>query len=1449
MKSRELFSSICTEGGLLPADLLERISAGDRDLGGLDEASYHLAPGERLNEAISRSWSRLVGSWAAFRRAKERLAQGEPGTTETRERWLLPLFQELGYGRLAPSKGATEIGRKSYPITHFWQHSPIHLVGCGIDLDRRTAGVAGAARSSPHSLVQEFLTRSDEHLWGIVSNGLRLRVLRDNASLTRQAYLEFDLEAMMEGEVFSDFVLLWLLCHQSRVEAEKPESCWLERWARAAQEQGTRVMEGLRNGVESAVKTLGSGFLSCPQNATLRERLRTGALTCQEYYRQILRLVYRLIFLLAAEDRGLVPDPDAEPGHRERYVRYYSTSRLRALAGRIRGTRHTDLYAGLRVAMDGFGNPEGLPDLALPALGSFLWSAEAVPDLCSASLPNRDLLEALRALTFTREGKVARNVDFKNLGSEELGSVYESLLELHPELNLDAASFELRTAGGHERKTTGSYYTPRSLISCLLDTALDPLLDQAAKKLDPEKAILSLKVCDPACGSGHFLLAAAHRIAKRLAAVRTADEEPSPEALRTALRDVIGRSLYGVDLNPMAVELCKVSLWLEALEPGKPLSFLDHHIKCGNSLLGATPALLAKGIPDAAFQPIEGDDKEFCKEWKRRNRTEREKRQEPLFDYEGMPWDRLGDLAASLAALDDLDDSRMQGVLEKERRYEEAVRSSGYLYGKLWADAWCAAFVWKKERAERLPYPVTEEVFRRIEKNPYSVDEWLRAEVKRLSEEYKFFHWHLEFPDVFQVPARDDETANPETGWGGGFDVVLGNPPWEHTELKEKEFFALRRPDIATAANAAVRKKMIAQLRWEDPSLYSDYLESIRKEDAIRHFSSDSDRYPLCGRGRTNTYAIFAELKRSICGPQGRVGCIVPSGIATDDTTKFFFQDLVEKRSLASLYDFENRDAIFPGVHRSYKFSLLTLSGRARPVRAGADFAFFLHDVDELRERERRFTLSAEDITLINPNTRTCPIFRSQLDAEITKAVYRRAPVLVREGRPGDNPWGVSFKQGLFNMANDSHLFRTRKELEAEGWTLEGNMFRRAENADPGRPQVYLPLYEAKMIHHFNHRFGDYADQPPDSSSTQLPDAPASRLADPFYRTLPRYWVPASAVEERLAGKWDRGWLLGWRDICRSTDERTVIASVIPRAGVGHTCPLFIIDGHRVGTAALLLANFCSCVFDFLARQKVGGTHLTYALLKQLPVLPPWIYDEPCPWAAAVSEDAPADGVHTPRPGRAARAEFGRGQGPGSPYPLPAAEPFSLAAEKGDPLFPDLAGCSYVSSSANRPLATGNLQPASAFCPVSSWLLPRVLELTYTAWDLEPFARDCGYEGPPFRWDEERRFLLRCELDAAFFYLYLGSEEEWAKNGAAELLSYFPTPRQAVEHILETFPIVKGKDQKKHGEYRTKRVILEIYDEMTQAIRTGRPYSTRLDPPPAAPQVARGCDGRGVLRL
>jgi hypothetical protein len=609
--ARFTYQAVRSEGGMLPHELLEQIGAHSSELD-ITPTAYYLAEHEPLGEAQSRAWLRLIGLWRSFKVERAKLPDGDPAVRLTRERWLLPLFQELAYGRLATAKGGLLVDGRSFPISHIHAPAvPIHLMGAGVSLDRRTPGVPGAAETSPHGLVQDFLNRSDPHLWGVVSNGLLLRLLRDSHTFTRRPYLEFDVEAMFDGELFSDFRLLWLCAHASRLSPaeaspERPESAAIERWFARAKDEGTRVRDRLRDGVQQAIVQLGGGFLRHPQNAVLHQALHGGQLAPQDYYRQLLRLVYRLIFVFVAEDRGVLqppipaelpPEQAAERRRaQDRYSRYYATAKLRELALRRRGGPHGDRWIGLRLVLGKLHR--GCPELDLPALGSALFDPKTTPDLERAELANHELLLAIRALcTFTDEAGVVRPVSWRNIGADELGSVFESLLELVPSLHRETGVFTLNTAAGNERKTTGSYYTPESLVECLLDSALDPVLDRACEGKSAERSLLDLKVCDPACGSGHFLVAAGRRIAHRLAQVRAGDEEPSPEQLRRALRDVYARCLYGVDINSMAVELCKVSLWMEAIDPERPLPFLDGHIVRGERAARGHACVDCKGDP------------------------------------------------------------------------------------------------------------------------------------------------------------------------------------------------------------------------------------------------------------------------------------------------------------------------------------------------------------------------------------------------------------------------------------------------------------------------------------------------------------------------------------------------------------------------------------------------------------------------------------------------------------------------------------------------------------------------------------------------------------------------------------------------------------------------------------------------------------------------------------
>jgi len=1382
MKLSASHVAITTEGGLLPSDYLTELLAPKTTIEGLDPVTYNLAEGERIGEQVTRSWSRLKGRWADFKKSIADKLPGDATTTETRDRWLHPLFQELGFGQRLPIAVPIEADGRAYHVSHGWKHVPIHLVGTHVDIDKRTPGATGAAKSSPHSLVQQVLNASDDHLWGIVSNGLVFRLLRDNVALTRLSFVEWDLAAIFDGDLYSEFFLLWLAAHQSRFDGERPEQCWLERWKKAAEDKGLRALENLYPGVKKAIASLGAGLVAHPANGALRARLRSGELTTQEFYRQVLRVVYRLLFLLVAEDRGLLhPDAESEAAlkARRRYLDFYSLSRLRALTLHRAGTPHPDLWNVFQFVADKLGSDAGCPELALPALGSFLWTpARSTPDLVGCQVSNRHFLESIHSLVFVRAGNVRRGVDYKNLGSEELGSVYQGLLEMHPRINADAGTFELEVAAGNERKTTGSYYTPDSLVQCLLDSALEPVIAErlamAKTPQEKESSLLGLKVCDKAAGSGHFLIRAAHRIARHLARIRSGEEEPSPAAYRTALRDVIGHCIYGVDINPMAVELCKVTLWLEALEPGKPLSFLDHHIRCGNSLLGATPELIAAGIPDGAYDAIEGDDGKACAALKKINKAQRKNVGE-LFAAEEQALRQK--LYQTAAAIDDITDDRPEDIHRKEDAFMRSQRDDAY--AKAWdlANFWCAALVIqkrypasenttaapkcksepadpttiqsglfggseivtaKKSKISNTQVPeysepptgITTQHLRDFVEGRTLPDSML-AEAKKLADQYQFFHWHLAFSEVFKQ---------------GGFDVNLGNPPWERVTFSDKEWAAQNYPLLLDAPKAAQRAQMLLELQTSAPALYQKYQKDRRVTDSEKAFLRNSGAYPLTSHGDLNTYAAFAELMLRTVSTKGMTGCIVPSGVAIDQTNRFFFQHISSGRLLMSLYSFENEDLIFPAVHHSTKFCLMTLCG-AKSANA-VECAYFLRSVEDLGQAGRRYALSPEDIERINPNTKTCATFKWAKDAELSKRLYKRVPVLVQASTTS-NPWGVSMSR-MLHMSDDSHLFMEAGTLREHGMSLVCNTFQAGECR-------FLPLYEAKMLHLYDHRFGTYEGQTEaQANQGKLPEFSDQAHEDPSLYVQPYFWVDESVVTDFfVTHKWSHEWVFGWRNITSSVVLRTMIPSIIPRTAVGDPFPLFFTTDSEHGRVPLLQAMFSSFVYDYCVRQKIGGSHLTYTILEQIPALPPLAFDERLPWT-----DEPA----------------------------------------------------------------------------KTWISLRVLELDYTSWDLQPFARDCGYDGPPFRWDADRRFCLRAELDAAFFHLYLGTAEDWA-NEPASLHESFPSPRDAVAYMMDTFPIVQRKDEAKYnGDFRTKRVILEIYDAMAEAIRTGQPYQTLLDPPPADPR-------------
>jgi hypothetical protein len=703
----------------------------------------------------------------------------------------------------------------------------------------------------------------------------------------------------------------------------------------------------------------------------------------------------------------------------------------------VEATRHTDLWDAHLIVTDALAG-DGLDALALPGLGATLFARDSLGVLADADLPNRSLLAAVRSLAQITDPKtdVLRPVDYRNLDSEELGGVYEGLLAYSPRYDCAARTFSLEVAAGNDRKKSGSYYTPSGLIALVLNEALDPFVKEARRAADPEAALLAITVVDPAVGSGHFVVAAARRIASELAAVRTGDVEPAPSSVRAATADVIERCIYGVDLNDLAIEITKVALWLEAFDGTRPFPFLDGHLKVGNALLGTTPALLRDNIPDAAFRALTGDDGSWATQLKARNKAERTRgaSQLGIFDSDVLDVETTA-LAERARQLDEARTTTLSQARKRADAWRRFEHDPDLAARKLAADAWCAAFM--QPKTKDAGQGITHDTLRRIVENTDTVPFRVIATVRDLARRYRFFHWHLEFPGIFTVPEAAATAVDPTTGWQGGFSCVVGNPPWETLQMEDRQYFsAIGRDDIANAGNASIRTKMIGLLATQDPELYNNYQVTHRDSGAITHLARGG-RFPLAATGKINTFSVFAETFRTILAPMGIAGIVTPTGLATSKTTAHFFANTLVGKRISAFYDFENEAKIFPDVHHAFRFAITAITGTER-LAIRTNFAFLNRHL--LDVPNRRFELTSDEVLAMNPNTGTLPMFRTRTDADITLRLYQRHPVLILDNSATGDPWGLRnhFSQGLFNMASDSTLFNESGDLakaEFNGWS------------------------------------------------------------------------------------------------------------------------------------------------------------------------------------------------------------------------------------------------------------------------------------------------------------------------------------------------------------------------------------------------------------------------------
>jgi hypothetical protein len=1289
--------SLTLEGNLIAPAMVAQISEPKDDTDTRD--SYGIRKGLNIREEISTAFRVGQSHFNAFAKL------GTPSLESTR-RFIRDFLKEtFGFDDLVSSDGVISfISGERVPI--------VVVPPTEDKLDRRSPTLSTDRSRSPAFALQDYLNDNDEILWGLVTNGVLIRLMRDNASLTRPAYIEADLAQIFTNEDAASFATLFLMIHRSRFGTTGAATdCALERWREAGSREGEAARDRLAGQVELALKVLGSGFLEA--NPELASKLKSGEVNLTDWFNELLRLVYRLIFMMVAEDRNLLHPENTKTDARKLYSEGYSLASLRAQCFRASSwDKHYDRYEGIKIVFRALAH--GQERLALPALGG-LFSEDKLPHLETARLRNKAFMEGLYRLSWLSDKTGMVPVNWRAMETEELGSVYESLLELQPQLGVDGKSlvFASETAEqkGNQRKTTGSYYTPDSLVQALLDTALDPVLDKTeAEADDPAKALLKLSVIDPACGSGHFLLAAARRIATRLARIR-ADGTPSLADFRHALRDVARCCIHGVDRNPMAVELTKVALWIETVDPGLPLGFFDAQIRCGDALLGVFDLkVLQDGIPDAAYKPLTGDDKDTASIYKKANAAAKGGQGGLDFGTGKFSLPPIKPLALDFSGFRDLPEDTVEAIGAKATRFEELREGQTFIRAKAAADLYVAAFLLPKiggapSGASTRTIPTTEELWLALNQGKIQPS---MAEAPKAAHHARAFHWPLEFPDIMQ---RD------------GFDVVLGNPPWEKANIKYEEFFHTHEPSILDAKNDAERDKKIESLQNTNPRVYKMYKNLSEETEKKINFFRDAGFLPLTSNGFINYYSSFAELMLKLLGSSARAGMILQSGIATDKTNEDYFQYVMSKNYLVSLFDFVNAEKIF-NIDSRFKFSLVTLS--KEKIARQPLFAFNLTNPKNITGNA--YALSYEDIQRVNPSTCTCPVFTAPSDAELVKKIYKNAGLFSSADERGYIQ-GIELHR-MFNATTDQKLFQTLYQDFSE--VSEG----------------CLPVYEAKLIWHFDHRFSTFAH----CSSQDIKNGNASYLSaedknDCQKEVVPRWAVDScETVDFNTKYQYQNKWYLAVRMVTSASNERTLVSAIIPESGSVNS--LNLATGINAKQAACLLANLTSMVMDYVVRTKVNSNNLNQWIIEQLPTIP-------------------------------------------------------------------------FSRYSNQDL---------------EYIINLVLELTYTSLSLKPFAQDLGCEKAPYAWNENRRQFLRAEIDAFYARAYDLTRDE---------LRYIldPTEVMGAGHPSETFRVLKDKEIKQYGEYRTQRLVLAAWDRMEAdgtfaelglVANMGREQTARIELPPLA---------------
>jgi hypothetical protein len=1135
------FEALSIEGALFPAEWLARVARLDAPRQGADE--YGVPKGLGLREEIARYWRIAQAHWADFGSA--------PGTGTAEVFVEALLAHVLGFEIARPVAPPAKEDRL-FPITFIGSRGrvPVIVAPPEIGLDAPLARFGGGGRRrSAFALAQDWLNASEDCLWGIATNGFLLRLLRDNPSLARPAFLEMDLGRIFSEERFADFSMLWLVLQSSRfgLPGAAVADCPLEAWLAEARAAGTRARAELRRGVEAALVELGQGFLRHPANDTLREALSTGTVSKENLFQELLRLVYRIIFLLTVEERGLLHPETSEPEARSRYAEGYSLRRLAMRAARRDpNDRYDDLWDGVRIVFRTLA--VGELRLGLPGLGG-LFAPEECAWLDAARLPNRALLNSLFRLAWLRTAAGLERVAWRDMGPEEFGSVYESLLELVPEISDEGRGFQFTeaTSGqGNARKQTGSYYTHDDLVQLLLDLALEPLIASrvSAAGTSPTEALLQIRLVDPACGSGHFLLSAARRIAVHLARLR-AEGSASPSEYRAALREVISHCIYGVDRNPMAVELCKAALWIETVVPGRPLSFLDGHLRCGDALLGILDLrLLDEGIPSEAYQPRDGDEKATATALRQANRQRVEGTGAlPLIasaavrarEVEALPEDTLEEVEAKRAAL-----------LAAEA---DAALASARLRG----DLFCSAFFARKTTEARWSVPITADIDRIATGQPARPG--AVATARRLARQHRFFHWPLMFADVFAC---------------GGFDLILGNPPWETMSPDAKEWFAPYDPEVRELAPAQ-QKQRIAEL-LSGPGMRAAWDAHCQALYDAAAFMRESGRFKLfaegnLGKGDFNVYRMFVETALTAVRTTGVAAQFVPESFYSGTNAAAIRAAIFTSFRLKILVGFANTTRTwFPSVYYRMKFCLYVAdkSGSTETFRA----AFGVNTVTRLGAVRTGQTIPypVAQVREFSPDALAIAEITHPSEIAIVQKLYARFP---------------KFGVACSGLAQRRFMREMDMGNDREGF---GN--------DPRG----VPLYEGRMVEAFDHRAKAYI-------SGRARKAVWRELAfkDTNKKISPQWRISDSDIPSKIGDR-SREFRIGFCDVASTTNSRSLVAALIPAGAIcGHKVPTITFQSSDPRLYMLWLGVANAFCIDYLARKKISLT-MSFSVMDSLPL-------------------------------------------------------------------------------------------------------------------------------------------------------------------------------------------------------------------------------------------------------